>query len=46
MSIDSPARRELAHAQATRRIERVAASLRELLDTKLTAYLGQIKGKR
>jgi hypothetical protein len=47
MSIESPARPELAHAQATRApFNEVAASLRELLGAKLTAYLGSVKETR
>jgi hypothetical protein len=47
MSVESPARPELAYAQATRApFNEVAASLRDLLGAKLTAYLGSVNETR
>jgi hypothetical protein len=43
MAVDTVARPELAHLQATRAaFDQVAASLRQLLGAKLTAYLGSV----
>jgi hypothetical protein len=43
MAVETVARPELAHVQATRAaFDQVAASLRELLGAKLTAYLGSV----
>jgi hypothetical protein len=43
MAVETVARPELAHVQATRAaFDQVAASLRKLLGAKLTAYLGSV----
>lgn len=43
MAVETVARPELAHVQATRAaFDQVAASMRELLGAKLTAYLGSV----
>jgi hypothetical protein len=43
MAVETVARPELAHVQATRAaFDQVAAGLRELLGAKLTAYLGSV----
>lgn len=43
MAVETFARPELAHVQATRAaFDQVAASMRELLGAKLTAYLGSV----
>jgi hypothetical protein len=47
MAVETVARPELAHVQATRAaFDQVAASLRELLGAKLTAYLGSVGESR
>jgi hypothetical protein len=47
MTVQPVARPELAHVQATRAaFDEVAASLRDLLGAKLTAYLGSVKETR
>jgi len=47
MAVESPARPELAHAQAMRaEFPAVVAALRELLGAKLVAYLGSVKETR
>lgn len=47
MAVQSIARPELAHVQATRApFDQLAARLRELLGGKLTAYLGSVKETR
>jgi hypothetical protein len=47
MAVETVARPELAHVQATRAaFDQVAASMRELLGAKLTAYLGSVGESR
>jgi hypothetical protein len=47
MAVESPARPELAHAQAMRaEFPAVVTALRELLGAKLVAYLGSVKETR
>jgi hypothetical protein len=47
MAVETVARPELAHVQTTRAaFDQVAASLRELLGAKLTAYLGSVAETR